>query len=59
MSSTIAGASSESALERYMRDWLLILTPLAVVLYFVMYPDQLEPFVYWVNSTVSWLTGWI
>ena len=30
-----------------MRDWLLMLAPLALVLYFVIYPDQFSAFMSW------------
>ena len=30
-----------------MRDWLLLLAPLALVAYFVVFPDQLGAFMAW------------
>jgi len=30
-----------------MRDWLLVLGPIAGVMYFLVYPDQLSVFVAW------------
>jgi hypothetical protein len=30
-----------------MRDWLLLLAPLALVLYFAIYPDQFSAFMSW------------
>lgn len=35
-----------------MQDWLLVIAPLATVVYFVKYPDQFA-------DVVSWLSRWI
>jgi hypothetical protein len=33
-----------------MRDWLLVLVPLVIVVYFAVFPDQF-------HALVSWLSG--
>jgi len=38
-----------------MREWLLVVTPLALVLYFLMFPDQLAPAVDWVRSATQFV----
>jgi hypothetical protein len=30
-----------------MRDWLLVLAPIALVFYFLLYPNQFHAFVAW------------
>ena len=35
-----------------MRDWILILLPVAVVVYFLVYPDAFSAVVAWVQSIV-------
>jgi uncharacterized Tic20 family protein len=35
------------SLESPMRDWLLLLAPLALVAYFVVFPNQLGAFIAW------------
>ena len=35
-----------------MREWLLVLAPVAVVGYFIMFPDQYGAFVYWAERLV-------
>jgi hypothetical protein len=30
-----------------MRDWILLLAPAAIVIYFLVYPDQLDAFTAW------------
>jgi hypothetical protein len=35
-----------------MQDWLLLIAPLAVSIYFIEYPDQFA-------EIMRWLTGWI
>jgi hypothetical protein len=37
-----------------MREWLLVILPLALVLYFLAFPDQLGSTVDWVQSTMNW-----
>ena len=36
-----------------MRDWLLLLTPIALVIYFLAYPDQFSAFMAWAQSFIS------
>lgn len=36
-----------------MRDWLLVILPLAIVLYFLVFPDQLGPTADLVAATMS------
>jgi len=38
-----------------MREWLFVIAPLTVVLYFLAFPDQLGPAVDWVTSTTRWV----
>jgi hypothetical protein len=33
-----------------MREWLLVLAPVAVVIYFVIYPDQFAALVHWAGG---------
>jgi len=33
-----------------MRDFILLLAPLAIVIYFVVYPSQFTAFLAWVSS---------
>jgi hypothetical protein len=33
-----------------MREWLLVLAPVAVVIYFVIYPDQFAALLHWANN---------
>ena len=40
-----------------MREWLLVIAPLTVVLYFLAFPDQLGPAVDWVRSATDWVTA--
>jgi hypothetical protein len=35
-----------------MREWALVLLPVALVLYFVINPDQLGPLVHWVTGII-------
>jgi hypothetical protein len=35
--------------EEPMRDWLLLLAPIVLVIYFLAYPDQFSAFVYWAS----------
>ena len=35
-----------------MREWLFALGPITTILYFVVYPQQLVPLMYWVASMV-------
>lgn len=36
-----------------MRDWLLLLAPIALILYFLVYPDQFSAFMAWAQSLIS------
>ena len=36
-----------------MRDLLLILSPVAIVLYFLVYPDQLKALTVWMASVLQ------
>lgn len=33
-----------------MRDWLLLLTPIALIIYFLAYPDQFVAFIGWAKQ---------
>ncbi|MGH6672357.1 MAG: hypothetical protein ACRECV_10350 [Xanthobacteraceae bacterium] len=33
-----------------MREWLLVVFPLVVILYFLFYPEELGPTINWVRS---------
>jgi hypothetical protein len=33
-----------------MRDWLLTLTPIALIIYFLLYPDQFTAFISWAQQ---------
>ena len=35
-----------------MRDWVLIVTPVVIVAYFLVYPDQFNAFVAWAQSII-------
>jgi hypothetical protein len=39
-----------------MRDWLLLLTPIGLIAYFLVYPGQFTAFVSWAQHL--WLIGW-
>jgi hypothetical protein len=36
-----------------MRDWLLLLAPIALVAYFMVYPDQFSAFLAWASHIVG------
>jgi hypothetical protein len=36
-----------------MRDWLLLLAPIAFIVYFLIYPDQFSTFVAWASHLVG------
>jgi len=36
-----------------MRDWVLVLTPIAVVVYFIVYPDQFHAFMMWIERLIN------
>ena len=36
-----------------MRDWLLLLGPIALIVYFLAYPDQFSAFVSWASRLVG------
>ena len=40
-----------------MREWLLVVTPLALVVYFLVFPDQLGLAVDWVRSATQIVLG--
>jgi hypothetical protein len=42
-----------------MREWLLVILPLAIVFYFLSFPDQFWPTVDLVESTVNWAVATI
>jgi hypothetical protein len=39
-----------------MRDWLLLLTPIGLITYFLIYPDRFTAFIRWAQHI--WLIGW-
>jgi hypothetical protein len=40
-----------------MREWLLVIAPLTVVFYFLVFPDQLGPTIDWVRSAMGFALG--
>ena len=36
-----------------MRDWLLLLAPIVLVIYFLTYPDQFSAFMNWASRLVG------
>jgi hypothetical protein len=42
-----------------MREWLLVVTPLGFVLYFLIFPEQLGTAVDWVRSATQLVLGTI
>lgn len=38
-----------------MREWLMVIAPLTVVLYFLFFPDQLGPAVDILTSATHWV----
>jgi hypothetical protein len=40
-----------------MREWIMVIAPVAVVLYFLIFPGQLPLLFDWLNSTGSWITA--
>ncbi len=36
-----------------MRDWLLLLAPIALVIYFLVYPDRFSAFMAWASHLVG------
>jgi hypothetical protein len=44
------GALSPASGDLGMRDWLLVLLPLALVLYFVVFPDHFDLVLGWLDS---------
>jgi hypothetical protein len=38
-----------------MREWLFVIAPLTVVLYFLAFPGQLGPTFDWVTSATHWV----
>jgi hypothetical protein len=36
-----------------MRDWLLLLTPIGLITYFLVYPDKLTAFITWAQQLFS------
>jgi hypothetical protein len=36
-----------------MRDWLLLLTPIGLIIYFLVYPDQFTAFITWAQRIFS------
>jgi hypothetical protein len=39
--------------EEPMRDWLLLLAPVVLVLYFLVYPDQFSAFMSWASHRIG------
>jgi hypothetical protein len=39
--------------EEPMRDWLLLLAPIALIVYFLAYPDQFSAFVSWASHLIG------
>ena len=35
-----------------MRDWVLVFLPVALVLYFVLFPNHFEMTLYWLDSLI-------
>ena len=35
-----------------MRDWWLVLLPIGIVLYFVVFPDQFSAFIVWAEGLI-------
>jgi hypothetical protein len=40
-----------------MREWLLVIAPLEMVVYFLVFPDQLRIIVDWTISPSNWVTA--
>jgi hypothetical protein len=40
-----------------MREWLLVIAPLTVVLYFLIFPEQVGPAWDWVTFATHWIIG--
>ena len=40
-----------------MREWLLLIAPLTVVLYFLAFPDQFETAWDWCAFATGWIMG--
>jgi hypothetical protein len=38
-----------------LREWLFVLAPVAAVLYFIAFPEQLGPAMDWAESTTRWV----
>ena len=36
-----------------MRDWLLLLTPIGLIIYFLIYPDHFTAFITWAQHIFS------
>jgi hypothetical protein len=36
-----------------MRDWLMVIVPVAVVFYFIVFPDQLKALIEWLSTLAS------
>ncbi len=36
-----------------MRDWLLLLAPIVVIVYFLVYPDQFSAFMAWGSQSIG------
>ena len=36
-----------------MRDWLFVVAPFAVAIYFLLYPDQWRAFMYWFQGLLN------
>ena len=41
------------SLERLMRDWILLLAPVALIVYFLAYPDQFSVFMSWASRYIG------
>ncbi len=40
-----------------MREWFYVIGPVAIVLYFLAFPDQLGATVGWLVATADWVLG--
>ena len=49
----IMRSTGDIRLERSMRDWLLMLAPVGLVLYFVLFPNQFGAFMGWATHLLG------
>jgi hypothetical protein len=50
LATPMASADNETRLGAPMREWLLMLIPFALVLYFVIFPDQFGAAFHWLGQ---------